>query len=126
MNQVYIQSGTNLAIPANSTGIGISLANTTKHDLILKSYSLKYKSSVSGLESQKFTLRTLKGNNLILHVGESVIGAEGTPIDIQPISRKLEEGIIIPSSDGITLQIEKSTVSIDANSIFLLLEMEVK
>ncbi|MCB1144482.1 MAG: hypothetical protein KDK54_19665 [Leptospiraceae bacterium] len=120
--ETYFQSGANKTIAVDETAMAISLSNTTKDDLELVRYSIKYDKSIVNLRNQLFSIRSLKGDSILFHIGVSVLGAEGSDFDQIPNFIEVPKKLIIPKSDGISLKIEKSSILIPSNSVYLWLE----
>lgn len=118
----FIQSGVSSSVTSGDNSDVITLSNSTKSDVKLHSFILKYDDTVSGLRNQKFIIKDDSKQN-VLGIGSMVIGAEMIPFS-SPYERKVivPARIIVPKSGSLILSIEKATINIPANSIFWRME----
>ncbi|MCB1157621.1 MAG: hypothetical protein H7A25_18530 [Leptospiraceae bacterium] len=127
MPDVYLrQSDTNLALNITQSGEIIVLSNTSEGDLSLKTISIRYDSSVPGIELLKFQfIRAKSSNDLNLCLGNLILGAEGNPMGL---SREriieVKSNIIIPKSQGISFFVSACPINLPPGKIFMSVEWE--
>ena len=116
----YFVSDSNKAINSGELGNVITLQNSTGGEVKLDSLILKFDSSVTGIKNIDFEIVQSKITDKILSIGSMKLGIFGTPLSAS-YERiiQIKQKIIIPKSEGINLKLNKPSINISANKIFM-------